>query len=297
MLFAGVLVALLGACGSNKNQEDDKFLQNLDTAQTEGPTISNEAINGILQSIPQPLEISMLLKESGKKYNAGYLNSPDYTSKYNSNYKRALNLGIYGCDLGYTNIYEKNQDGVKYMGAIKEMADGLNIGRFFDIETIGRLATNSKNLDSLLLITTQNFNDINNYLQSQNRSNLSVLLLTGGWLEALHITGEVSVANPENVELRETVGSQKIILSQIMQLLTYYKDTDQNMASLLEDMKQLDEAFQKVNITYTYKESTVEIVDGVMVIKDNSTSTIEISNEDLAAIKAATSAIRNKIIS
>jgi predicted DNA binding CopG/RHH family protein len=82
-----------------------------------------------------------------------------------------------------------------------------------------------------------------------------------------------------------------------MQLLTYYKDTDQNMASLLEDMKQLDEAFQKVNITYTYKESTVEIVDGVMVIKDNSTSTIEISNEDLAAIKAATSAIRNKIIS
>jgi uncharacterized cupin superfamily protein len=52
-----------------------------------------------------------------------------------------------------------------------------------------------------------------------------------------------------------------------------------------------------VNITYTYKESTVEIVDGVMVIKDNSTSTIEISNEDLAAIKAATSAIRNKIIS
>jgi hypothetical protein len=65
----------------------------------------------------------------------------------------------------------------------------------------------------------------------------------------------------------------------------------------LTDMQELEKVFAKVNITYTYKESTVEIVDGVMVIKDNSTSTIEITNEDLQAIKAATTAIRNKIIS
>src|SRR5690606_34746213 len=121
--------------------------------------------------------------------------------------------------------YEQNQDGVEYMSAIKELADGLNIGRFFDIETIGRLATNSKNLDSLLLITTQNFNQINHYLQSQNRSNLSVLLLTGGWLEALHITAQVA-ASSDSQELRETIGSQKIILENIMLLLSFYKDKD-----------------------------------------------------------------------
>jgi hypothetical protein len=182
------------------------------------------------------------------------------------------------------------------MGAIKDMADGLNIGRFFDIETIGRLATNSKNLDSLLLITTQNFNDINHYLQTQNRSHLSVLLLTGGWLEALHITSEVSAANPDNKELRETVATQKIILNQIVQLLQFYKN-EQGMASLLTDMQDLEKAYSAVKITYTYKESSMEVVDGVMVIKDNSTSTIEMSEEDFAAIKAATAAIRTKIIS
>jgi hypothetical protein len=238
-----------------------------------------------------------LLKQSGKKYNASILNSPDFTTKYNSNYKRALNLGIYGTDLGYTNIYEQNQDGVKYMAAIKEMADGLNIGRFFDIETIGRLATNSKNLDSLLLITTQNFNDINHFLQSQNRSNLSVLLLTGGWLEALHITTEVAAGSPENVELRETIGSQKVILDNLIQLLNFYKTSDQNMALLLTDLEELKKAYDKVKITYTYKEATFEVIDGVMVIKDNSTSTIEITEQDLADIKSITSNIRKKIIS
>jgi hypothetical protein len=297
ILIAGLIVAIISACGSSSKTKEKEFLDSLDKDTLAGPTISDDAITQILESIPQPMEISMLLKESGKKYNAGILNSPDFTSKYNSNYKRALNLGIYGTDLGYTNIYEQNQDGVKYMAAIKEMADGLNIGRFFDIETIGRLATNSKNLDSLLLITTQNFNDINHFLQSQNRSNLSVLLLTGGWLEALHITTEVAATSPENVELRETIGTQKIILDNIIQLLTFYKDTDQGMASLLNDLEELKTAYEKVKITYTYKEATFEVVDGVMMIKDNSTSTIDITNNDLVSIKSITSNIRKKIIS
>jgi hypothetical protein len=297
IIIAGLVVAIMTACGSTSKTQEDALLDSLDSDTLAGPTISDDAITSILESIPQPLEISMLLKESGKKYNSGILNSPDFTSKYNSNYKRALNLGIYGTDLGYTNIYEQNQDGVKYMAAIKEMADGLNIGRFFDIETIGRLATNSKNLDSLLLITTQNFNDINHFLQTQNRSNLSVLLLTGGWLEALHITTEVAAASPENQELRETIGTQKIILENIMLLLSFYKDTDPTMASLLNDLEELKKAYEKVNITYTYKESTFEVVDGVMVIKDNSTSTIDITNDDLTSIKSITTNIRKKIIS
>jgi hypothetical protein len=269
----------------------------LDSAKAEGPTISEEVIGSILEQIPSPLEISVLLKETDKKYNAAYLNSPDNISKYNSNYEKALNLGIYGTDLGYTNIYEQNQDGLKYIASIKTLADGLSIGQFFDVETIGRLASNSKNLDSLLLITTQNFNTINHYLQTQSRANLSVLLLTGGWLEALHITCKVAELNPTNKQLQETIGEQKIILENILLLLSFYKDYDQNMASLLTDMEELKKTYDKVNITYTYKESTCEIVDGVMVIKDNSSSTIDITPDDVANIRTAVDNIRNKIIS
>ena len=297
ILTTGLILALLMACGSGKNNPEQDIMAAIDTTQAVEPSISKELITGVLGQIPSPLEISVLLKESGRKYNGTYLNSPDNLSKYNSNYKKALNLGVYGTDLGYTNIYEQNQDGVRYMGTIKELADGLNIGQFFDIETIGRLATNSKNLDSLLLITTQNFNAINHYLQTQSRENLSVLLLTGGWLEALHIVCEVSKADPNNKQLHETIGEQKIIFEQIMLLLSFYKDTDQNMASLLNDMNQLKAAFDKVNIVYTHKDSSFEIVDGVMVIKDNSTTTITITPEDIKNISDTTNSIRAKIIS
>jgi hypothetical protein len=292
-----LVLLLLSSCGSGKKSDEQDFMAGLDSAKAEGPTISEEVIGSILEQIPSPLEISVLLKETDKKYNAAYLNSADNISKYNSNYEKALNLGIYGTDLGYTNIYEQNQDGLKYIASIKTLADGLSIGQFFDVETIGRLASNSKNLDSLLLITTQNFNTINHYLQTQSRANLSVLLLTGGWLEALHITCKVAESNPTNKQLQETIGEQKIILENILLLLSFYKDYDQNMASLLTDMEELKKTYDKVNITYTYKESTFEIVDGVMVIKDNSSSTIDITPDDVANIRTAVDNIRNKIIS
>ena len=290
-----VAAVLLAACGKGKKPDEQAFLNSLDSAK-KGPSIDEEVIGSILQQIPSPLEISVLLKESGTKYNFGLLNSPDNLSKYNSNFKKALNLGVYGTDLGYTNIYQQNQDGIKYLASIKSLANELNIGQFFDLETISRLATNSKNLDSLLLITTQNFNEINRYLQTQGRANLSVLLLTGGWLEAMQITCQVALKDPKNKELREKVGEQKIILEQIVLLYTFYKE-DENMASLLKDLEELKTAFDKINITYTYKESTMEVVNGVAVIKDNSTTTIDITEKDVQNISQITNSIRNKITS
>lgn len=291
------LLALLTACGSGKNADEQAMLNSIDSTAGKGPHISEGVIDDLLQEIPSPLEISVLLKQSGKKYNIDYLNSADNIARYNNNFQKAMNLGIYGTDLGYTNIYEKNTDGIKYMSSIKGLADDLNIGQFFDLETISRLATNSKNLDSLLLITTQNFNNINHYFQTQNRSNLSVLLLTGGWLEAMHITCSVAATDPKNQELNEKIGEQKIILEKILKLLSFYKDTDSHMASLLTDLQGLEEVYKKVNITYTYKESSFVVVDGVMVIKDNSTTTVDITPEIVAEIKNISSSIRNKIIS
>jgi hypothetical protein len=296
-LLPGVAFILLLACGSEKKSDEQAFMESLEKNRDASPTISEAVIGDILQQIPSPLEISVLLKESGKKYNASMLNSPDNLPRYNSNFKMALNLGIYGTDLGYTNIYEQNQDGIKYISAIKSLADGLNIGQFFDIQTIGRLASNSKNLDSLLLITTQNFNNINHFLQTQGRANLSVLLLTGGWIEALHVMCNTAAQDPSNKLLQEKIGEQKVILENILLLLSFYKDYDPNMATLLEEMQELKKVFDRVNITYTYKESTFEVVNGVMVIKDNSTTTIDITPQDVADIHSRITHIRNKIIS
>lgn len=294
--FAGLCFVLLMACSSGNKSEDQALVDALEETSLETEVISGE-VNEILHRIPSPLEISMLLKETEKKYNSEFLNSPQNLSRYNTNYKRAINLGIYGTDLGYTNIYEQSQDGIRYMSTIRDLANELNIGQFFEMETIGRLVSNSDNLDSLLLITTQNFNSINHYLQSQNRSHLSVLFLTGGWLEALHITCEVARTNPGNKHLEETIGAQKIILDNILHLLSFYKESNREMAALMTDLESLQQSFEKVTITTVYKPSTFEVIDGIMVVKDNSSSTVEITQADIESIRSITQNIRTKVIS
>jgi hypothetical protein len=295
-LFFGLgLISLFASCSGNK-PDAEAFEAQADSVVVSEPPVSEEVISSVIQQIPSPLEISVLIKESGSNYDKSILNQPEYKSRYNSNYQKALNLGIFGTDLGYTNIYEQNQDGLEYMDAIKELADGLSIGQFFDIETIGRLATNSKNLDSLLLITTQNFNEINSHLQDQNRANLSVLLLTGGWLEAMHITTQIALKNPDNTGLQETIGEQKIILDNIVILLSFYESTDPRIAELHKDMMELQSIYEEVDITSTYQEASYEIVDGVMVIKDNSTSEITMAEETENAIRTKIEDIRKGVI-
>lgn len=293
-----IIGCLLFACDASNKPSEEAYLASVDTtAVVSGPAISEEVIGDIIQQIPSPLEISVLLKEVGNNYDDNFLNPAENSSQYSSNYKQALNLGIYGTDLGYTNIYEQNQDALFYLSSIKDLAEDLSIGQFFDFNTIKRLATNSKNLDSLLLITTQNFNNINSYLQNQERSNLSVLILTGGWLEALHISNQVLAKNPNSKALQERIGEQKIILENIMLLLSFYQGKDPYISELIIDMNQLQKEFAKVDISYTYEESTFEEVNGVLMIKDNSTSTITVTDQTLADINKVTQSIRSKIIS
>lgn len=296
LVALGIACLTVGACDSDDKRNEQALLDSLNATKNTEAVISEEVLESILQQIPSPLEIAVLLKQTGTNYNNNLLNSTDNISEYNSNFKKALNLGVYGTDLGYTNIYEQNQDALAYLTTIRDLSEGLSIGRFFNFGTIKRLATNSRNLDSLLLITTQNFNNINAHLQEQQRANLSVLILTGGWLEALHIITQVAEKNPGNQELRERIGEQKIIMENIMLLLSFYSESNPNMQELGEQMKRLQEEFEDVQITNTYAESTLEEVNGIVTISNNSTSSISITDDNIRDIATTTAAIRDYII-
>jgi len=53
-----LVAALLAACGGQKQKSaEEAFMESLDTTKAEGPSISEEVIGDILQSIHAPLEI------------------------------------------------------------------------------------------------------------------------------------------------------------------------------------------------------------------------------------------------
>jgi len=264
-VLIGIALLSIISC-DNKNKSSEDVFDSLLTQKTEAQEnqLSAELAMGIIRSIPSPIEMSVLIKEVGAKYSPSILNSPSNTQKYTTNAKRAMNMGIYGADLGYINIYNQKQDAIIYLNSITGLADELKIGQFFDIATLKSMATNSSNLDSLLYISTRNFEKMNNYLQEQNRGKISSYMLLGGWIEALHIATEVA-KNNKNQKLLEKIGEQKIVLDQLLLLFDLYK-ADPEVDNMLVMLKDLKTAYDKVLITQEYREPTITEVNGIMIL-------------------------------
>lgn len=291
-LFASVMFS----CNNSKTLEDTIEDENSGTSVSSEAVadISDEVFRDIVKGIPSPLEISALIKESGAEYDADILNSSDHVDGYNTNYKRAMNLGVLGTDLGYINLYEKTTTSLSYLSSLKTLAEGLRVGHFFDFHTLKRLASNNGNIDSLLNITTSGFEQMNNYLIEQKRGDVGVLILTGGWIEALHIAIKIA-EKTKNERLVERVGEQKIILDELMLLLSVYRN-DPNINKLEKSFLELKELYNQVNITYEYAEPEMVEVNGMLMIVDKSTSKVSIPEQLFNQIAQKVDTIRAAII-
>ena len=191
-------------------------------------------------------------------------------------------------------MYDKSQDAIDCLGAVKDLADELSIGHFFDFETIKSLAANKHNLDSLVFVSTQNFAKMNDYLKENNRVNLSVLMLTGGWIEGLHIAGFIA-KDHDSQPLNERIGEQKVILNQIMELLKVFQSNTE-IRNFTTKMNELKELYNKVEIITTYEESTLEEIDGVLMVVDNTSSEVKITAQLLNDISEKVEEIRKDLV-
>ncbi|KXX69849.1 hypothetical protein [Flammeovirga sp. SJP92] len=251
-------------------------------------------VGEVLESIPSPLEISVLIKENGTVYNKSDLNAPDAVSRYNTTFQKALNLGIYGTDLGFANIYGKNQDAISFLNSVKDLADGLGIGAFFDYETIKELAESSNRLDELIQTTTLNFEKINNNLAERKRENVSALILTGGWIEAVYLTAMVNAREPNDL-LKDKIGDQKIVLDQLLLVLDIYKSSP-GFEDLINDLTALQEIYDQIEVEVIVGEPTMEEIDGVLVVTDGTRSVVHVTDGDIQKITSLLKSIRNKVI-
>ncbi len=288
-IFASLLFVHFGASAATGNCCEGKAGTVL-----AAPAQEEDLVEDILQAIPNPLEISSIVKEVSSIYNSADLNNHSKVSSYNSQFKQAINLGIYGTDLGFANIYGRNQDALNYLNSVKDLADKLSIGQFFDYATIKKLTESADNLDELLGTTTSNFNKINAELRSQKREHLSILILTGGWLEALHLTTLVNQRKPNPV-LREKIGEQKIVLEKMMMVMDLYKGKP-DFPALIADLKELMKIYDRVDIEVEVGEPKMEVVNGVLSVVDSSTSTVKMTDGDAQAIASLVKSIRNKLI-
>jgi hypothetical protein len=290
-----LLFAVILSCQSRKGKLADAELDILDSLELAADLqISEEALDEIVQSVSSPIEMAALIKEIGTPFSLDYLATTDYVDRYNTSFQMAYSLGVFGADLGYLNIYNKNTQIVDYLTAINKLADGIRVGQFFDFVTLKRLATSRENIDSLMYISVNSFNNIDSYLRENNRGHLSALMITGVWIEGMYLATQVA-NETSNPALSERIGEQKLNLNNLFLILNPYK-SQQQIADLLAQMNEIKEVFDQVEITYEMGEPETVEKDGMVMIVQNEKSIVQITDEQLQQIINKTEEVRNKLI-
>jgi hypothetical protein len=256
--------------------------------------IGEEAAKNITENISSPVEIAAMIQKMGAPFSKGYLAPTEYTANYSTNYSQAFALGVFSADLGYLNMYNKTGSVIDYLSTIKNLADAINVGQFFDFSTLKRLATNSSNLDSLKYISVHSFNQMDKSLRERKRGNLSALIIAGAWIEGIYIVSQVTKEQPEP-KLIEKIGEQKIILGDLLTLLAMYAK-DPIFKNYLNEFKNIKSKFDDVTITIEQGEPIPVEENGMLTIKQTSRSIVNITDKQLKEIAETIDGVRNRLI-
>jgi len=249
----------------------------------------------IFYSLPSPLETAMLIKNAGAAYNEELMNPVTNSSKYITSKSKALNLGIYSTDLSYASLFDQSQATLDYIGAAKEMADGLNILDAIDEETVNQLEEQINNRDAIIDIISETLMNSSSFLKENELEGTASVVLVGGWVEGLYIaTNLVDENDLEDNKLVERIVDQKLSLDIMVNLLESSPE-DQDAQAVLEDVKALKIIFDKITINQGEVTAVEDPETNVTTLK--SESSIKITNRVFTELKTKVIEIRTSYIS
>ena len=248
------LSILLVACSSNKNNDEETLADSNETSQT----IDQQKISAqnVFNSIPGPSELSDLIQLTGLDYDATLLNNPENINKYTSDNYKALNLGVYGADMVYTNVYEQSQESMLYLKCVNILCRNLGITGAFDDKTADRLEANKENRDSLLTIVSKSFTRADEFLRENQRPGTSSLMVAGGWIEGLYLSAKVAQKS-KCKKLIQKMSQQKKSLIDLIALLENAGVTG-DATFVLEGLKNLKISYENIPDNTTMSEEMLD---------------------------------------
>lgn len=287
----GAFALLTLSCGNDKTTPPD---ENGDTPEDTAKVTNNGVLNvgGELFSIPSPVQTAMLIQKSGAAYDKAILNLTASNNQYKTDFSKALNLGIYGADLGYVTMYNKTQDALSYLAAVKKLADDLGVSGAFDQATMERINKNIQVKDSMLVLVGIAYRASDAYLKNNQRNDVSGLILTGGWIESLNFAITVN-KQKENEEIKIRIAEQKQALGSIIKLLGQYS-TQPEYSDLIEGLKDLSKIYDGIEFKYVYEAPVIDVANKTTTI--NSRTEVKVSKEQIDQISAKVQAIRDKLV-
>ena len=231
-----------------------------DTVTTENRTIKREIFYGVLT----PVEISEIFHRLNAVYSPELLNDPSNANHYLSSSKAAINLGIYGTDLGYLKMFSLNSEMVRYMRTVRTLSNNLGIPVEYFTGPAEEMEKSMANNDSIMLLINKSYQRIENHLRTDGRESTAGLIVLGGWIEALYISTQLlyDYENPDP-EVVERIAEQKYTLNALLSFLKNYYD-DPIVVYYTHKLRHLKRYFDKFDIFFVPGDLEIDSIRNVL---------------------------------
>jgi hypothetical protein len=252
------------SCGTgsqNSETEEQEDIQDEITLDEEitKVDIAKEDFERMLNTIPEPTKVPVVLQETGAAFNMDMLNPAASAKDYmTTNDKAALNLGVYSADLGYLCAYSKAQDAINYLNSSQNLVEYLNISNAIQMSISKRFEANLSNQDSLISIANQSIELAKDYLNESERFGTAALVATGSFVEGLYISTSLvenfSSEGTEEEKHEQLKGLVQIILEQkeplqdLVNVLDVLGDSEESVVAVKDQMSDLFDMFDMIGI-------------------------------------------------
>tara|TARA_B110000285_G_scaffold156495_1_gene174643 strand:- start:9 stop:899 length:891 start_codon:yes stop_codon:yes gene_type:complete len=239
---------LLFSCGEDQ-KKSEVSINSSDISPTDTAERSDK-IQKMFFNIPSPMETTKILRDAGASYEFALPSNPSAVDEYQSIVEQALNMGVYGADLNYATVFNQTTETMLYLQCSRTLGKELGVEQIFDEEAINRIEWNLEVKDSMQVIITEIFWEMNSYLEEQDRQSISALIIAGGWVEGIYLSTQLARLTPDNEVLKLRIAEQKYSLTNLIGLLNSYDSNDISQ-DILEELKELDAVFSKITSVKT----------------------------------------------
>ncbi|MCD6018265.1 MAG: hypothetical protein K0S53_1386 [Bacteroidetes bacterium] len=242
---AGISLSLLSvSCGDKPSEEIAENVTTETPKDTTPITVNEETkfkFDFAIANIPSPVGSINELSGWGVDYNNALLVDSKKQLATNSEFSKAVALGIYNIDMSYAMVNNKGEDVLKYMKTVVKTSDELGLKNAVDQMVGKRAEKNLGNKDSLLTILDEIFIKSDSYLRTNERVYTASAVFAGSWVESLYLTCKIAegVKDPATKEKAyKHLWDQRFYLKNLTDLLNDYKDKKECVA-LNDELKKI----------------------------------------------------------
>lgn len=257
-------------------------------------SLSDTAVNNeIYYGLMTPVEVCNIFEKLDLTYNDTIINSPDNADLYMTSYKAAMNLGVYGVDMGYMKIFGVNRQTVNYFVTIATLSKRLNIPEEVLADGLRSLDRSMTNADSLTFLMTRTYQKIDDHLRAEGGEAALGMMMMAGWIESMYLATQLAYdsSNPDPLVV-EKIAQQKYSLMTLLSYMKNYYD-DPMVVFYTKKLKYLNRWFDSFDIYYNKGDVSVDTTRKVI---QTTGSEINITVGTINQIRDYIAHLRNEIV-